>query len=435
MKYGILEYQNPRVINIGDGMQIFSVLALYRRMGIKEEEICRVNYFELQTYDGEEVILPICLPLYGYNENNRVTCFSPNIKPVFLSLSLFDTNLEEDEIRYLKQFEPIGCRDAFTAEGLAERGIETYLNGCMTLTLDIGRKNIAAKKVYGIDLPPEFMEYIPQEIKDKLVLGTSIFKNIPVKTEEYAENLLEEYTQQAELVITSRLHAAIPCFAAGIPVIFIHTEYSYRFSWLEDILPVYLPDEWEKICWSGSRITKNERANEIRSLMREIACERLAGTDAYAKIHCLQEIYKKREKRKYVRGPMEVAVQYMKKHWRENEAIEYAVWGLNQAAASLIEYIERAYPRAKCVAAIDAVKTKEFKGVQPRKIEETNIKDVFVFVTADAVNPYALTYFHQMGKACSGYLFLWKHIKLKTDELKDAGIKKEKEQDTCEKQV
>lgn len=419
MKYGILEYKNPRIINIGDGMQILSVLNLYRLMGIKEEEVIRVNYFDLQTYEGEEVILPICLPFYGYNKNNRVTCFSPAIKPVFLSLSLFDTNLEEDEIRYLKSFEPIGCRDQFTAEGLAKKGIRTYLNGCMTLTLNARRRDISAKKVYGIDLPEEFMEYIPAEIKDKLVLGTSIYKSIPVRTDEYAKKLLDEYAQRAELVVTSRLHAAVPCFAAGIPVIFIHTEYSYRFAWLEDILPIYLPDEWGKIRWDGSCINTNETALAIRELMRETACERLGGSGAYDKINSLQQIYDKRKKREYVRGPMEIAVRYVNEHWEKNAAIEYAVWGLNQVAASLIDYIGGAYPEAKCVAAIDAVKTKEFKGITPQKIEDVDLENVFVFVTADAVNPYALAYFSKTGKTFSEYLFLWEHIRDSIDEIRE----------------
>ena len=419
MKYGILEYKNPNVINIGDGMQILSVLNLYRRIGIREEDLVRINYYDLQTYGKEEVILPICFPFYGYNRNNRITCFSPNIRPLFLALSLFDTKLEEDEISYLKKYEPIGCRDEFTADGLSQKGIRTYINGCMTLTLDIGKRNKTAEKVYCIDVPQRFKEeYVPASLKHKLVDGTSIYRDISMRSDECARSLLCKYAEQAELVITSRLHAAIPCFAVGIPVIFIHTEFSYRFSWMEEILPVYLPEEWEKVDWNGNRISTNAKALAIRKLMDEIACERLAGSDAARKIDKLQNIYGRREKRKYVRGPMEVAVQYMNTHWEgKNEVVEYVVWGLNQVAASLIDYIQEYYPQASCVAAIDAVKTKAFKGIVPQRIENADIKNKFVFVTADAVNPYALTCFKNIGKSPSEYLLLWKHINLSLDEL------------------
>ena len=72
MKYGILEYKNPNVINIGGGMQILSILNLYEHMGVKKEEIIRINYFDLQTYEGEEVVLPVSFPFYGYNKYNRI---------------------------------------------------------------------------------------------------------------------------------------------------------------------------------------------------------------------------------------------------------------------------------------------------------------------------------------------------------------------------
>lgn len=420
MKYGILEYKNPRVINIGDGMQILSILKLYERMGVGEEEIIRINYYDLQTYEGEEVLLPICLPFYGYNKKNRITCFSPKIKPLFLSLSFFDTDLEEDEVLYLKQFEPIGCRDAFTADGLARKGIQTYLNGCMTLTLETEKRDDSAKKVWGIDIPQEFMEYIPQELRQRMEMGTSIFKSIPARVEDYAEYLLEEYAESAELVITSRLHAAVPCYAAGIPVVFIHTEYSYRFSWLEEILHVYLPEEWGRIDWRGSRIRENEKALQVRKLMAAIALDRLAGADPYHHINRLSEIYSARKTREYVRGPMEVAKRYMKTHWKEGDRrLEYAIWGINQVASSLITYIEENYPNAKCVAAIDAAKTEKFKGMTPQRIEEADIRELFVFVTADAVNPYAIAYFEENGKDTSTYLLLWEHIKLSVQKLKE----------------
>lgn len=419
MKYGILEYKNPNITNIGDGMQILSTLNLYRHMGIEQGEILTIDFFDLQTYDGEEVILPISLPFYGYNRNNRITCFSPKIKPIFLSMSLFSMNLEEDEIAYLKQFEPIGCRDEYTAEGLRKKGVLAYLNGCMTLTLDTEKRNTSGGKVYAIDVSQEFMEYIPAELKKKMVLGTSIYKNVSMKTEEYARILLDQYAEQAELVITSRMHAAIPCFATGIPVVFICPEYSFRFTWLEDILHVYVPEEWGQIDWKGGLISTNERALTIRKLMREIACARIEGKDANGKINELHELYEERNKRDYVRGPLDKAIRYLKEHWDKEKTVEYAVWGLNQAAASLIDYITGGYPQAKCVAIIDAVKTEKFKGIIPRRIEEIDIKNLFVFVTAAAVNPYALPYFAKMQKDSSEYFFMYDHIQNSIDEIKE----------------
>lgn len=422
MKWGVLEYKNPKVINIGDGMQILSVVELYESMGIKKDELIRIDYFALQTYEGEEVVLPICFPFYGYQKNNRITCFSPKIRPVFLALSLFDTNLEEDEILYLKQFEPIGCRDEFTAEGLKKKGIRAYVNGCMTLNLHTRKRNPSANKVYGIDIPEELVSYMPEEIRQKLVPATNIYRNIAMKVDEYAGCLLDEYAEQAKLVVTTRLHAAIPCYAAGIPVVFVNTEYSYRFSWLEDMIPVYLPEEWGRIDWNGSRISGNERALAVRKLMGEIACARLLGAETESKTDALRQIYDARKRRAYTRGPLQEAVSYMKTHWKqEKEPIEYAVWGVHQVASGLMEYIKKNYPQARCTAVIDASKQEAFKGIVPQKIEDADIREVFVFVTADAVNPYAIEYFAKIGKDPSTYFFCWKHIKVSVQELPESG--------------
>ena len=61
---------------------------------------------------------------------------------------------------------------------------------------------------------------------------------------EEAEALLRRYAT-AELVITSRLHCALPCRAMGTPVIFVHPNYysDSRFDGLRDILDGYGPDD------------------------------------------------------------------------------------------------------------------------------------------------------------------------------------------------
>lgn len=412
MKYGVLEYKNPRCINIGDAMQIIAVLNLYQKIGIDEADIIRVNFYDLQVYDGEEVILPICFPFYGYNSQNKVTCFSPKIVPVFLSLSLFDTNLDNDEVEYLKKYEPIGCRDEFTAEGLAKRGLKTYLNGCMTLTLDTMQKESKETDIICVDIPDDINQYIPNDLKENIQKRTHIFNSIEAETHVFAKELLEEYACQAKLVITSRLHTALPCFAVGIPVIFIHSEYSYRFSWLENILPIYLPDEWNRIDWQGSCIKENDYAINVRTLMVEIAKERLLHqTTPYDQIAQLQQLYEARDKREYTRGPYDVSVKYINENWNKDKAVEYAVWGVSQVASALIDYIDTHYPSAKLVSVIDAAKTRPFKNHIPVKINEVErIKDLFVFVTADAVNPYAIDYFDEIEKSPTTYFMCWKHI-------------------------
>jgi hypothetical protein len=57
---------------------------------------------------------------------------------------------------------------------------------------------------------------------------------------EYAEQLIKNYAQ-AKLVVTSRLHCALPCLALGTPIIFINSDgLSYgRFDGLLELLRVF----------------------------------------------------------------------------------------------------------------------------------------------------------------------------------------------------
>lgn len=58
--------------------------------------------------------------------------------------------------------------------------------------------------------------------------------------EQYARYVLERYRTQAKLVITSKIHVAMPCIALGIPVIFIvDNPFNERFDVLSGIVPIY----------------------------------------------------------------------------------------------------------------------------------------------------------------------------------------------------
>ena len=57
----------------------------------------------------------------------------------------------------------------------------------------------------------------------------------PDVTLPFAQKLLEMYKEQASLVITTRLHTALPCMAMGIPVVFFGSPADGRTSIINDI--------------------------------------------------------------------------------------------------------------------------------------------------------------------------------------------------------
>lgn len=254
MKYGLLEYEeNEQFFNVGDNIQSLAAKQFLPRV----DEF--VNREKLGEYKGD----PIKMILNGWFTHNAANWVpSDDIIPLFVSFHMNNTAaplmLSKKGIDYLKKHQPIGCRDQYTVDTLNEHGIEAYFTGCLTLTLDSYKANGDQKtdKIYIVD--PLYGYTTPRKIirnyksffksilngkilelgKRKKHLSNFISKDLldnaiyvnqepPSKTYsqeqkfEMAEKLLHDYAR-AKLVITSRIHCALPCLAMGTPVIFIN---------------------------------------------------------------------------------------------------------------------------------------------------------------------------------------------------------------------
>lgn len=180
--------------------------------------------------------------------------------------------LSEKGIKYFKKYVPVGCRDKGTEMLLKSIGIPAYFSGCLTLTLGKTYKhNPHSKHIRFVDphyqvsksliaLLGYFSTTITQgksilKISNKLYKSTSFnsllktalfyqaysrifekeilenadyikhlvlesrFDNEEAKF-EYARNLLKQYGD-SRLVVTSRIHAALPCLGMDTPIIFV----------------------------------------------------------------------------------------------------------------------------------------------------------------------------------------------------------------------
>ena len=173
MKYGRLVYRytgktyenSTAIYNIGDNVQTFAIDNIYKRMGIKTEDLVYINVTEMANYNGEYVILPIAC--YG-SHYKRFSQFptSDKIIPLFVSFEMSDMNCD-DIIPYLKKNEPIGCRDEKTMLLLRSKGIEAYLSGCLTITLPRRSKRPSNGKVFLVDISAKLEKYIPDSIRKK----------------------------------------------------------------------------------------------------------------------------------------------------------------------------------------------------------------------------------------------------------------------------
>ena len=215
---------------------------------------------------------------FMYNPENWPP--SDKVSPLFVAFHM-NTNVRDKlteplNISYFKKHEPIGCRDYDTAEFLSRYSIKAYFSGCLTLTLgykykserrtnkvlivdpsnsvQINLKNILRaisslsrnwnhiKVLWAKNIGTRFsfiirLFYIALYydsystiISEETLLDAvyieheSMHYRLDFKTEkdrfEEAERLVKLYSE-AGLVLTSRIHCALPCLGLGTPVLFI----------------------------------------------------------------------------------------------------------------------------------------------------------------------------------------------------------------------
>lgn len=297
MKYFLLSVSKNvklKSVNIGDYVQ-----------ALASSQYCpRVDGFldrdeDLKKYNGEEVKM-IMNGWYMHNPKNWPP--SPKIHPLFVAFHLNLLAKKEltssESISYLKAHEPIGCRDYDTMNILKSYGVDAYFSGCMTLTLgktfrsenkdgsvyivdpkikarvsyvnyllallytlfhySAIRKLLRKKFLYWqygkcrlIYVVNFFKQYSKVFDKKVLLNATYLTQESPYYQDAFkddferldeAKRLIKGYAR-ASLVITSRIHCALPCLGMGTPVFFTEldddSEISQcRLKGLKDLLNV-----------------------------------------------------------------------------------------------------------------------------------------------------------------------------------------------------
>lgn len=243
MKKYALEYRDYKFdyfFNLGDEIQ---TLAAVRLLGGVDGYLSR-DSLHLEDVDG-------LLSMNGFFMGSGNWPPHERIKPVIYSFHL-DKQYEkivcsEAGIDYLKRHEPIGCRDEGTAHVLRKYGVDAFYSGCLTLTFPKrsteDEKN--AQEIFVVGVDKHLEKYIPRNIIKKAVrLNQSSIRLPKVECKlkrTMARQLLDGYARNAKLVITSKIHCAMPCLAMGIPVVFLYPkdkQDDYRVHLIRDLIPI-----------------------------------------------------------------------------------------------------------------------------------------------------------------------------------------------------
>ena len=270
METGILGFIGSK--NIGDYVQTKAVIDLVGSKNIKILD--REN---LDKYN-DNVIQTIINGWFMESPENWPP--SEKIKPLFISFhlnpSIKTELLKEESIKYFKSHEPVGCRDIYTRDILLEKGINAYYSSCITTTIDRNNYLKSKTQAEGIIVIGAFDRLKPTlDYKSSVKLLISIFKypfkkigyslklskfnrhlnnqnfkikrysqltKRPIKSHNEGLNLASEMLEniaESEVMITSRIHAALPALAMGLKVIFIdqgldHINHKHRLSGLKN---------------------------------------------------------------------------------------------------------------------------------------------------------------------------------------------------------
>jgi hypothetical protein len=155
---------------------------------------------------------------------------NPKVDPLLVSIHFATTQagpverlLSPEAVAYYKRFEPVGCRDTHTRDLLASVGVDAYVSRCLTLTLEVEERP-RQPTIYVVDMPPGFQRLIPDHVRHRVRFLSHIlprrYQYTRLRRYKFwrARQLLNLYAS-AHLVITTRLHCALPCRAFDTPVL------------------------------------------------------------------------------------------------------------------------------------------------------------------------------------------------------------------------
>ena len=284
-KFGLLQYEDPWYNsnvgdglhwNVGDNMQSFGDLQLLPRVDF----FVNREFVNLPTHLSVGENITLILNAYWVH---RAILYHPvpYIHPVLTGVHLGYPNsttvsLLKKNLDFFKENGPVGARDEFAYQTFKSLGIPTVFSGCMTLFIkNFYETEPRSDKIMVVDIPKYLEEVLKQTHIDNLVkLTHQQNRTSQIRMFAIAHRNLELY-RVAKVVVTGRLHVAIPCVAIGTPVILYagrEMDGDGRFSGLIDLVhhidDQRFPSKTDKINYLKSFDWKNPPPNPNQQLLK-----------------------------------------------------------------------------------------------------------------------------------------------------------------------
>jgi hypothetical protein len=271
MKVGLIGFDS---VNLGDDLQSIAV---------------SLNLPFVDRFVARDTLATLSLPerhfvlMNAWFTKQKFLHPSKAIDPLF-----FGFCLGRDEMRfglwprYLKRHEPIGCRDTSTVERLAKAGVDGHWSGCLTLRIGSFLRPVPPeerKGVFIVDVLPGAEYLIPADIRERATRISNAVPpailNDPLARMAQIARICDQL-RRAELVVTKRLHTALPCVGFSTPVaalVLSRKGNHHRFSGFDDFVtvryhssraPDLAPIDWPNLRPAAIPQSLNDRFERLR---------------------------------------------------------------------------------------------------------------------------------------------------------------------------
>lgn len=204
----------------------------------------------------------------------------PNeVIPFYISVHIAKSDfIKIKSIReHFKKNAPIGCRDLKTLWLMRGFNIPAYYSSCLTLTFNNSNSFQGNKSeviwVDNIDHPIPLK--IEQKLNELIPEGFTKISHDPLSRFLKFENYVDDNTEltfslfkryeQAKLVLTTKIHCALPCIGMGIPVILIHPNpKDPRLSVLSKLITIISYDDLMEYDSLPEAAIKKDKADRIK---------------------------------------------------------------------------------------------------------------------------------------------------------------------------
>ncbi len=395
------------MVNMGDSIISLAIENVLDIVGADKRDAIEIPLYGKHDV-SEDCLLPVC-GHFGRQYDMDFMNHS-NLHPIFMGFGIKDEFLTENEIEYLKKYEPILCRDEFTKDVLRKHGIEAYLFGCITLLLPDRTDREHPDKIFFVDVKNRYKKFLPKEVLKEAVFLSQNMAYADTDKEDwknessYAKERLKRYAEEAKLVVTSKLHCMCPCMAMGIPTIALGENFSYRYGFIDAFVDAYNEDMIAEIDWNHISLNTVLK-KRIKPLMTDIVQSVFNGTPDIEKIKQLDVFYSNRNRWDYF---CEIGKK-VKSFFGLDNSKDYIIWGASSGGYAMYAYICRTIKEANLVGIADSYAEGSFGGLKIRKPEEVlkTYPNTKIIVSTISGRESAEEYLNYIGKKENiDYVFL-----------------------------